>query len=258
MLKFILCDSSESDAVFIRRVIKLIAEKKEYDISFELISYLPSEVQEYISENEGLFVYILETSFGFSEIDGVELAKFIREKDRDSYILFCSKDKEYILKVMTALIRPSGFVIKRYNEGGGLEKLENMQLYIGDIYRDYLNVTQKENVLHINVGPDIYKIEYDQIMYVESFQKKIYIWTKNQRIGYYDKLSSLEEKLGEGFFRCHRSYIVNLNNISKVNFPDMVIEMKNKAKIPISRAQKNGLREILKKYESNIFEREFV
>ena len=30
MLKFILCDSSESDAVFIRRVIKLIAEKKEY------------------------------------------------------------------------------------------------------------------------------------------------------------------------------------------------------------------------------------
>ena len=68
-----------------------------------------------------------------------------------------------------------------------------MQLYIGCIYRDYLNVTQKKNVLHINVGPDIYKIEYDQIMYVESFQKKIYIWTKNQRIGYYDKLSSLEE-----------------------------------------------------------------
>ena len=68
MLKFILCDSSESDAVFIRRVIKLIAEKKEYDISFELISYLPSEVQEYISENEGLFVYILETSFAFLKL----------------------------------------------------------------------------------------------------------------------------------------------------------------------------------------------
>ena len=107
------------------------------------------------------------------------------------------------------------------------------------------------------MGPDIYKIEYDQIMYVESFQKKIYIWTKNQRIGYYDKLSSLEEKLGEGFFRCHRSYIVNLNNISKVNFPDMVIEMKNKAKIPISRAQKWFERDT-EKYESNIFEREFV
>ena len=93
MLKFILCDSSESDAVFIRRVIKLIAEKKEYDISFELISYLPSEVQEYISENEGLFVYILETSFGSSEIDGVELAKFIRKRTVTPIFCFVQKIK---------------------------------------------------------------------------------------------------------------------------------------------------------------------
>ena len=95
MLKFILCDSSESDAVFIRRVIKLIAEKKEYDISFELISYcLPSSD---IYQRMRVICIYSETSFGSSEIDGVELAKFIRERTVTP-ILFCSKDKEYILK----------------------------------------------------------------------------------------------------------------------------------------------------------------
>ena len=57
MLKFILCDSSESDAVFIRRVIKLIAEKKEYDISFELISYLPSKFRNIYQRMRG-YLYI--------------------------------------------------------------------------------------------------------------------------------------------------------------------------------------------------------
>jgi len=245
LLKIILCDSNEDDVKFIESTIRSIAQKNNYSIEIVLIASSPEEIINNIYENQ-IYLYIIEIVYERSERDGVDLAKEIREKDRDSYIVFCTSESQYIYRTLTGLIRPAGFLLKELNEDGRLEKIDGIHILLGDVYRDYLNITNKnQEVLHINIGAEIYKIEYRDILFIESFQKKIYIHTYNQRIGYYDSLASLESKLGDKFVRCHRSYIINIENISSVCFPEKKVKMKNDLEIFISRKYKDVLKDKL-------------
>lgn len=242
MLKVVLCDDNEVYAKLLQSLIRNTADKNGYNLRIVITTSSPKEVLEYLSKEEGVSLYILETVYHPPEMDGVELAKGIRAKDRDSYIVFCTAHSEYIYKVMTGLIRPAGFLIKQKDSN----EIENFEIVIGDVYRDYLNFYNiNEAVLNINIGAEIYRIEYDQIVYLEAFQKKVYVHTSNQRIGYYDSLASLEEKLGDKFLRCHKSYIVNRDKVDRVCFSDMKIRMVNGAEIDISRTFKSLLKEKL-------------
>lgn len=52
-------------------------------------------------------------------------------------------------------------------------------------------------------------------------------------------------KGGVSFYRCHRSYIVNINHVKEVNYKDSYIVMSNDDKCYMSRQQKTDIREIL-------------
>ena len=243
MLKVVLCDEDKTYIHLLEKLIMEIAIRNKYNIEIAVMTCSPQDVLKYLDKENEISIYMLETVYSLSEIDGIELAKAVREKDRDSYIVFCTAHAEYIYKVMTGLIKPSGFLIKQ----GNAVKIEELNHVMGDIYRDYLNFfAGNEAVLNINIGTDIYRIDYDHIVYLESFQKKIYVHTDNQRIGYYDSLSSLEEKLGDNFIRCHKSFIINADKVLRISFSDMKIEMSNGAEIDISRTFKSVLKERLK------------
>lgn len=243
MLKVVLCDEDKTYVQLLEKLIMEIAIRNKYNIEVAVMAYSPQDVLEYLGKDKEISIYILETIYSLSKYDGIELAKAVREKDRDSYIVFCTASAEYIYKVMTGLIKPSGYLIKHGN-AVNVEELNNV---LGDIYRDYLNFFAKdEAVLNINIGTEIYRINYNQIMYLESFQKKIYVHTDNQRIGYYDSLSSLEEKLGDNFIRCHKSYIINTDKVLRISFSNMKIELSNGDEIDISRTFKNILKDKLK------------
>lgn len=240
MLKVVLCDDNEVYIQLLKKLIMNTADKNRYNIGIVTATSSPQDVIEYISKEEGITLFILETVYSPPKMDGIELAKGIRVKDRDSYIVYCTAHSEYIYKVMTGLIRPAGFLLKHENTG----EIENFEIVIGDVYRDYLNFYgDSEAVLNVNIGTEMYRIDYDEIVYLEAFQKKVYVHTSNQRIGYYDSLSALEEKLGEKFVRCHKSYIVNRDKVVRVCFSDMKIKMTNAAEIDISRTFKALLKE---------------
>lgn len=63
------------------------------------------------------------------------------------------------------------------------------------------------------------KLMLDQadILYIESRAKKveIHIVGAPERIEIYATMEELEGQLGEGFYRCHRAYIVNMAHITE-------------------------------------------
>lgn len=65
---------------------------------------------------------------------------------------------------------------------------------------------------------------------IESQLRKIRIHTTYDVIEYYHKLSDIEEDLKNfNFFKCHRSYIVNLNYVR--SYDNVFITLKNGEKI---------------------------
>lgn len=58
------------------------------------------------------------------------------------------------------------------------------------------------------------RVPVEDILYAENSGRKVILHTRTERIEYYERMNHLEELLGEGFFRCHRGYLVALAAVS--------------------------------------------
>ena len=93
-------------------------------------------------------------------------------------------------------------------------------------------------------------LNYSQIYYFSTSEKKVKVHTKKSSYLTHLNLKDLEEKLPANFFRIHRSYIVNLNQIKEV-IPwfkgkyQIVISDNVEHEIPVSRTKVNKLNKLL-------------
>jgi len=58
-------------------------------------------------------------------------------------------------------------------------------------------------------------------------------------------LKDIEKKLDYRFYRCHRSYIINKDNISEIDLNNLIVHMKNGETCPISVRLKKGLKKLI-------------
>ena len=58
------------------------------------------------------------------------------------------------------------------------------------------------------------RIPVEDILYVENNGRKVILHMKTECLEYYERMNHLQEVLGEGFYRCHRGYLVALSAIS--------------------------------------------
>lgn len=57
----------------------------------------------------------------------------------------------------------------------------------------------------------------EEIIYIESYQKKTFIYTKEGSYSCKDTLKTLEQRLSNSFIRIHRSFIVNVAYIKQIS-----------------------------------------
>ncbi|MDE6615437.1 MAG: LytTR family transcriptional regulator [Lachnospiraceae bacterium] len=67
------------------------------------------------------------------------------------------------------------------------------------------------------------KINKDNIMYVESRRRKKEIHTTDGVIEIYSTMDELKYRLGDGFYQCHRGYIVNMAHIKGYSCDSIII-----------------------------------
>lgn len=92
-----------------------------------------------------------------------------------------------------------------------------------------------ENLL-IRKGGGCLVVPFAQILYCEVIGRKLYLHQKDGRVlDYYGKLEELQASLDRRFFRCHRSYLVNLDQIR--GFQAGQAALADGSKVPVSRAR---------------------
>ncbi len=87
-------------------------------------------------------------------------------------------------------------------------------------------------------------VPYGRISYFESRDKRLYVNTGDREFSFYDTLDNLEQRLPDGFARCHRSFIVNLSAVKKVMLSQGMIELNNDGIVPLSRSYKTVFKEL--------------
>ena len=100
--------------------------------------------------------------------------------------------------------------------------------------------------IKINTNQGILYLDKSDISYVEVYSKEVYIHVDGKVYKTKSTINEFEDKLKleDYFFRCHRSYIVNLRKITKIKQNDSYI---GNERIPISKQKIKELKLLLAK-----------
>ena len=88
-------------------------------------------------------------------------------------------------------------------------------------------------------------IPYDEILYFESRERRIFLCTNSRQLPFYDTLERLAGTLPKQFLRCHKGFVVNTDNIERVVFSENMLHLRGGFQIPVSRSYKAAVREAL-------------
>lgn len=171
---------------------------------FELVfsTENPIEALEYIRKNEADLIFL---DIQMSELSGINFMKIVGDKLK--YILTTAYS-EYALEgyehnVIDYLLKPISF--DRFQKSA-LKAQER-----------FPNETSQNSYFFIKSSGQQHKINFDEILYVESIKDYVSIKTENQEYIVLDTLKSLERQLSDRFTRIHKSFIVNVDKIIRIN-----------------------------------------
>ncbi|MCM1257286.1 MAG: LytTR family DNA-binding domain-containing protein [Roseburia sp.] len=171
---------------------------------------------------------------GMEPMDGMELAGRIREKNKKTLIVFVTALKEYVYDCFE--VGAFWYLLKPVSK----DKLEQVLCRAKEEWRQGQDVSKKQ--IFIQTKGQNYLLFVDDILYLENQKRKVLIHTREEQIAFYAAMSKLEKSLGEGFYRCHRGYLVNfayvagydaksirlLNHetiyLAKNKYPDFVVQ----------------------------------
>lgn len=182
------------------------------EISFlEMIfsSENPIEALEYIHNNEADLVFL---DIQMPELTGINFMKILGDKMK--YILTTAYS-EYALEgyehnIVDYLLKPIS--------------LERFRKSAVKAQERFSFGKQEQNHFFVKSSGKQHKVNFADILYIESIRDYVNIKTAEEEFIVLDTLKSMEQQLPESFFvRVHKSFIINLNQIKSVGTKKIII-----------------------------------
>jgi DNA-binding LytR/AlgR family response regulator len=177
------------------------------------------------------------------EISGLSFAKSINKNIK---VIFTTAYREYALdgfdlQAVDYLLKPISF--ERFSQAVSKFLGDNSLLEVKE--ETEINVDKNEFIF-VRADRKMIKIDFDEILYIESLSDYIKIVTPQKTVVTRETISSIEAKLPNNYFiRTHRSFIISIAKIE--SFTNEFIEIHKNA-IPISRSYKKNVLEILERF----------
>lgn len=191
------CDDEEVISGHIRDMIKKINP----DLWIE--TYVSGE--ELLSSGKQFDIVFLDIMM--DGINGIDAAKSLRAENEDTVLIFITGAKEYVFDAFD--VSAFHYLLKPIKEDKFKEVFERARK---EVYRRR-KLTQR--TLFVKTKRKGITLRVNDILYIESRAKKVEIHTTAKSIELYSTMSELEGQLGDGFYRCHRGYIVNMAYIAE-------------------------------------------
>lgn len=167
-------------------------------------------------------------------ISGISLLKSLKNPP---LVIITTAYSEYALEsfeldVVDYLLKPFSFerFVKATNKAFRLKGVEESTSNKG------FQETGSEQVI-VNVDKVLYQLNLSDICYIASDKDYVCIYTPQRKYVFLDSLRNWEAKLGDkGFCRVHKSYLVNLGHIAKVEGNTICLD---KEELPIGRSYRS-------------------
>ena len=202
--------------------IKLIAE---FDNPLDTLNFL---------ENNTTDIIFLDISM--PDMNGISLGKIVTKMYPNMKIVFITAYKDYAVDAFE--IKAFDYLLKPYSE----TRIRNLLKSLVNTETEVTSSIKNSNLKKITVNIDerLYVISLNDVDYIEASEKETLIFSNQKKYISKIKISKWEEMLkGYNFYRCHRSFIINLDKITEIEQwfnSSWIIKIKNyTTAIPVSR-----------------------
>lgn len=241
MLKIYICEDIEEQRDKMRQVVENIVLIENLDMELNCVSEDPHRILEKVKETGEVGIYFLDIALN-CDMTGFTLAQEIRKYDPRGFIIFVTTHSEMSYMTFIYKLEALDFILKDAPEEFGKR-----------VYECILKANQRfasvHNKVHANfsvkLNEKIVTVDYDDILFFETSPNvhKIILHCKNREMEFLGKMKEIEKEVDERFYRCHRSFLVNKDNIREIDFQNRVIYMVNGDKCLISSRMKKGLKQ---------------
>lgn len=204
-VKILVCDD---DPAFVNQMVELIDRQPKYgtlDISITGCSDPGQLSDKVLSEFNIMFLDI-----DMGQYSGLSIARRVRELQLTSLLIFVTHYVEFSLE---------GYEVNAFRYLLKENLSDKLPLYFKEAMMQF---EQKRNTLTFTAGGEDYVVQYENIVYLESQLRIIHLHMLHPeqiRECFYATMEEMEKELSpSGFLRIHKSYLVNMQHIRKLNY----------------------------------------
>lgn len=188
------------------------------------------------------------------EMNGIETAQIIKERYQIPVIFLTAYADESTLS-KAKITEPYGYVLKPFKEidlhttiemaiykhGKELEVMKERDLLFSIVENKEGN-----DFIFVKSNSKLVKLKNTDIYYIEALKDYVVIHMVDAKYTIHSTMKDIEAKLGhEDFMRVHRSFIVRIDKISTIEYPNLTLEKLDKV-IPIGGSYRDDLAKRIK------------
>lgn len=189
----------EDETYFVSELKKMLDEYcglREIHVSISAFS----DGEELLASNQMADIILMDIKLPTS--NGMEIIRHLRNLGSNSQVIFITAFQKYVFQAFD--LDAVHYILKPVSE----EKLFSaMDKAIKRV------VANRGKTLLITSGTTASRVPLKDILYCEAMNHQITVHTLTEQVQFFGTLDAIEEKLDERFFRCHRSYIVNMDHV---------------------------------------------
>ena len=145
--------------------------------------------------------------------NGMEIVLHLRERGSDSQVIFITAFQKYVFQAFD--LDAVHYILKPVSEEKLFSALDKAIKRIASNNGETLLITN---------GTSASRVPLKDILYCEAMNHQITVHTLTEQIQFFGTLDAMQEKLDDRFFRCHRSYIVNMNHVIDKRLGSAIME----------------------------------
>ena len=198
-----------------------------------------SSGEELLSCNGQIDILFLDIQM--KEMDGMETARKLRADKFRGFLVFITVLKEMVFQSFE--VQAYDYLVKPVDKKQFEKTMERL-------YASMQHKNASEDSLLVQRGYEGRIIREDEIVFCEIIDRKIYLnLASGEVVDYYERIEKLETKLDNRFYRCHRSYLINLKHLK--GYKNGTAYMDNGKEIPVSRLRSREFSGVVLQYMKN-------
>jgi DNA-binding LytR/AlgR family response regulator len=225
------CDDEHQQTEYIKMLVDKWADVNNNKINIDMFDSAENFKAAW-SESKKYDVLLLDIQMDGQ--NGMELAREIRQSDVKLVIIFITGFSDYISEGYD--VSALHYLMKPVKEDKLFEVLD----------KAVKNIDIKPEILTVTINREDIFIPHSDIVYVESSLHYIIIYTEIEQYKIKMPLAEIENKLGGGFFKCTRSFIVGLRYVRRISKNEVTLT--NGVSVPLGRGLYKDINKAFIKY----------